>query len=80
MPPTLCPLCREDVTDWYWKRMYVDWLQDVPRHPHCTDLETDELVKRAAAMRLELRDLLSFVHREFFPSMWQTHDPNAPDT
>ena len=79
MPPVHCPLCREDVSNWYWKRMYVDWLQDVPWHPHCTDLETDELVKRAAAMRLELRDLLSFVHRDFFPSMWQTHDPNAPD-
>ena len=63
MPPTLCPLCREDVTDWYWKRMYVDWLQAITRHPHCTG----ELAERVAARRIELREILSFVHRDFFP-------------
>ena len=63
MPPVHCPLCREDVSDWYWKRMCVDWLQAIPRHPHCTG----ELAERAAALRLEICSIPSFVLRDFFP-------------
>ena len=57
-PPTRCPLCREDVSDWCWKRMYCDRLAT-----QCTG----ELAERAAALRLEICSIPSFVLRDFFP-------------